>query len=87
MAEAFATFAGEKIERSAKPPPDLSDAERKAIEATVAKQVKAEVNANMEETLMASDPVKHLQTQIDDLKSQLVAVGKRIRKPPRGEPQ
>jgi hypothetical protein len=36
---------------------------------------------------MASDPVKHLQTQIDDLKSQLVAVGKRIRKPPRGEPQ
>jgi hypothetical protein len=87
MAEAFALFAGEKIEQPAKPATDLSDAARTVIEETVVKRVKAEVNANMEEALIASDPVRRLQAQIEELKTQLVALGKPVRKPPSGEPQ
>jgi hypothetical protein len=99
MSEAFAVFAGEKIEPPAAPvppaepapsvrsEPDLTDATRAAIEQAVAKQMKIEVDAKMEEAVMAADPVKHLQDQIDDLKAQLTTRGKRVRKPSTGQPE
>lgn len=85
LSEAFAIFAGEKPAPGADK--DLSDTARKAIEEIVAKQMRREVNANMEEAVMAADPVKHLQDQIDDLKAQLTTPGKRVRKPSTGQPK
>jgi hypothetical protein len=85
LSKAFGIFAGDKpAPRAAE---DLTDTARKAIEETVAKQVKSEVNANMEAAMMASDPVKRMQAQIDELKDQLTTLGKRARKPPTGEPK
>ncbi|HEV7408806.1 MAG TPA: hypothetical protein VGO01_10000 [Bradyrhizobium sp.] len=90
MSEAFAMFAGEKIEPPAAPVPpakpaaDLTDATRATIEQAVAKQMKIEVDAKLEEAVMAADPVKHLQDQIDDLKTKLAGRGKRK---PSGDPQ
>ena len=85
LSKAFGIFAGEKqASRSAE---ELTDTARKAIEETVAQRVKREVNANMEAAMSASDPVKRLQAQIDELKKQLTTLGKRARKPPTGEPK
>jgi hypothetical protein len=85
LSKAFGIFAGEKP--APRPAEDIADTARKAIEETVAKQVKSEVSANMEAAMMASDPVKRLQAQIDELKDQLTTLGKRARKPPTGEPK